>query len=163
MEAYNTPSYKIILLSLLMAFMLIMMPLPDWAMPFRPNWVALILLYWVINTPAKINIVAAFICGLILDVALGTLLGQHAIGLVIIAFIGLRLHQRMRFYPMVQQSVIIMFLLFIKQLLVLWVYGITDRAPENMSLYFSASFTGMLFWPWVSGLLNQVSRKHTSH
>lgn len=158
MESYNTPSYKIILISLLMGYMLIMMPLPDWAMPYRPNWVALILLYWVINTPAKINIVAAFICGLILDVALGTLLGQHALGLVIVAFIGLRVHQRMRFYPLAQQSAIIMLLLLIKQLLVLWVYGITDRAPENLLLYFSASITGMLFWPWISGLLDHASR-----
>lgn len=159
MEQNHTAAYKSIIISLMIGFTLAILPLPAWATRFRPDWIALILLYWIIHTPNRVGITSAFICGILLDLAYDTLLGQHAFGLVIISFIAYKFHQRVRVYPVTQQSLFILLLLLIKQLLILWIYGITQRAPSYTFIYFSASFMGMLLWPVIVALMEQIRRK----
>ena len=48
----------------------------------RPHWVALVLIYWVIALPYRIGIAVAWVLGVILDILLGSLIGQHAIALI---------------------------------------------------------------------------------
>ena len=77
---------------LIIALMLTMAPLPDWAAAFRPNWVALTLLYWAMTLPHNYSVGTAWIVGLVLDVAQGTLLGQHALALCFIVFVTVKFH-----------------------------------------------------------------------
>lgn len=149
--------------SLLAGLLLAMFPLPNWAEALRPDWVALILIYWCITLPMQIGLTTGFIFGLLLDIAMGTLLGQHALGLILVSFIIVRIHARLRMYPQFQQGVLIMFALFLMQLVYLWVYGITNRAPDNLWLYFLPSFIGMLLWPFVSKIMRNVERRFLNY
>lgn len=149
----------VINLSLLFGLMLMLIPLPEWAEPFRPNWVSLILIFWCIVMPGHAGLVSAFLFGLLLDIAMGTLLGQHALGLTLAAYIILKNHQRLRIFPLIQQGVIIMFVLLIQQLMFLWVYGITKRAPDNLWLFFMPSVISMLLWPWLFIIMRDVQRR----
>ena len=65
------------------AFMLAIMPLPDWAVEFRPDWVTLVLIYWAMAVPTRVGVTVAWFAGLLLDVSYGTLMGQHAVGMVL--------------------------------------------------------------------------------
>ena len=76
----------LLILSLVLAFVLTLMPLPQWLSPFRPYWVALIVIYWNLEAGRLRQLGQAFVLGLLLDLATGTLLGQHALGLVIMVF-----------------------------------------------------------------------------
>lgn len=156
MMASRLRIFWVIHLSLLIGLLLMIFPLPEWAEPFRPDWVALILIYWCMTLPANTGLGTGFVLGLLLDVAMGTLLGQHALGLTLLSFVILKNHQRFRFYPPIQQSIVVMFVLLMKQLLFLWIYGITNRAPANLFVYFMPSVISMILWPWVAAVMRDI-------
>lgn len=153
---------QIIIASFIIALMLTMVPLPDWAELFRPEWVALVLIYWCMAIPERIGVGVAWIVGLLLDVLHGAILGQYALALVIIALLTLKFHQRIRLYPIWQQALVVMALIFLQQLLVLWVKGIIGQSPGTW-LYWLPSLSSMLFWPWVFLLLRDLRRHYSVH
>ena len=144
--------------TIIIAFMLAIMPLPDWALELRPDWVTLVLIYWAMALPASIGVTIAWLAGLMLDVSHGAVLGQHALGVMIVIYIVHTQHQRLRVASLLQQSIVIFFLLLLKQLLSLWVSGIMGRAPDTL-LYFLPSLTSALLWPWIYIILRDLHRK----
>jgi rod shape-determining protein MreD len=83
-----------VVITLVVGLMLSIMPLPNLIAPFRPDWLALLLIFWAMQLPRTWSIGTAWIIGLILDVSYGTLLGQHALALCVIVFITVRFHLR---------------------------------------------------------------------
>ncbi len=140
------------------AFMLAIMPLPDWAVEFRPDWVTLVLIYWAMAMPTRIGVTVAWFTGLLLDVSYGTLMGQHAVGMVLVIYVIHIQHQRLRVASLLQQAIVIFVLLLVKQLLSLWVDGMLGRAPDSW-LYFMPTITSTLLWPWTYLILRDLRRK----
>lgn len=149
----------VILLSFVAAFMLTLLPLPEYARAYRPEWSALVLIYWCLALPERIGVGTAFVVGVLLDVVTGTLLGQHALGLTTIAYLTLVLHQRIRVFPVRQQAFTVLVLLLIYQLQLLWVMGITGHPPQSWT-YWTASLTGTLLWPWTFITLREIRRRY---
>ena len=83
-------------------------PLPQFMEILRPLWLALLLAFWSLALPHKVGMVTAFCLGLTEDVLYGTLLGQNALILTLITFLVLSLQQRLRMFPMWQQSLVIL-------------------------------------------------------
>lgn len=144
------------------AFMLAIMPLPDWAVELRPEWVTLVLIYWAMTEPSKIGITAAWFTGLLLDVSYGTLMGQHAIGMVLVIYVIHIQHQRLRMASLLQQAIVIFALLFVKQLLILWVDGMLGRAPDSW-LYFMPTITSTVLWPWIYLIMKDLHHRFTAN
>lgn len=138
--------------------MLSMLPLPDWAEPYRPEWVAMILIYWCLALPDRIGVGVGWVMGLFLDVVRGAILGQHALALALTAYLALHLHQRVRLYPIWQQALTVLMLVAFAQMLVLWIKGIIGQSPQSW-WYWVPSLTSMLLWPWVFLILRDVRRK----
>ena len=67
-----------VIVSLIVAMMLALMPLPGGMSVFRPDWVALMMILWAMTVPRAYGVGVAWVIGLVLDVAQGSLLGQHA-------------------------------------------------------------------------------------
>ena len=143
------------------AFMLAIMPLPNWAVELRPEWVTLVLIYWAMTAPSNIGVTFAWFTGLLLDVSYGTLMGQHAIGMVLVIYVIHIQHQRLRVASLLQQAIVIFGLLFIKQLLILWVDGMLGRTPGSW-LYFMPTVTSTVLWPWIYLILKNLERKFTA-
>ncbi len=152
--------YQVVPPTLIIAFMLTLMPLPDWAQAFRPDWVTLVLLYWLLAVPEHVGVTFAFVCGLLLDVAHGAILGQHAIGLVLIAFVVAIQYQKIRVFSLVQQALVVFALLMIKQLLVIWVSGIVGQTADFTG-YLVQSLVGAVLWPWIFIILRDIRRRFT--
>ena len=51
------------------ALMLAIVPMPNWASLFRPDWLALTLIYWAMMLPRTYSVGTAWIVGIVLDVA----------------------------------------------------------------------------------------------
>jgi rod shape-determining protein MreD len=159
MKVSGWRTFWIISGTLVVSLLLTLFPLPNWADVLRPAWVQLVLIYWAMTLPGSVGLFTSFIFGLIMDIALGSLLGQHGLGLSLVAYIILKNHQRLRLYPLVQQGVIIMFILMFEQLLHLWIYGITNRAPQNALVHFIPAITSMIVWPWLFILMRDIRRR----
>jgi rod shape-determining protein MreD len=150
--------YLVIYLSLLLGLVLMILPLPEWVQIYRPNWVALILIYWTMALPRRVGLWFAFFTGLILDTSQGTLLGQHTLALIIIVFLNLNFYQRIRVLALLQQAMYVFVLLLIYQVVIAWVEGILGR-PTPLLAFFTAPVVGMLIWPWVFVVLRDIRRK----
>ena len=93
--------------------------------------------------------------GLILDVAQGTILGQHALALVVIVFVTVRFHLLMRVFPMSQLTATVFALLALYQFMLFWINGVAGIAVPMVS-YWGPVITGTVLWPVVSMLLSGV-------
>jgi rod shape-determining protein MreD len=149
----------IIVASFIVAFMLTAMPLPDWAISWRPAWVAMVLMYWCMALPDRVGIGIAWMLGLLLDVQQGTVLGQNALALALLAWVTLKSYQRVRVFPLAQQALIVCGCLLFLQFINLWIRGMMGVPPEHWTFWMSA-FTSMLLWPWLFIILRDLRRKH---
>ena len=138
----------IILLSFAVAMTLTIVPLSDSVRLLRPDVIALTLIFWSLVLPYRVSVGSGFMAGLLLDVLTGTLLGEHALSLSLIAYLCVRLHQRIRAYPMWQQSLTVLVLLVMHQLLTLWIDSIIGRPAPGIS-YWIPSLIGAALWPLI--------------
>ena len=134
-----------------------LMPLPEWARPYRPEWLALAIIYWSIAFPKKVGVGTAWVVGLFVDVIQGALLGQHALGFAITAYIAIRFHQRIRNYPLHQQSMFVGMILLPYMSVSLWILGILGEDPKSWS-YWAPVVTSVIVWPWIFIVLRAVRR-----
>ncbi len=146
-----------ILGSILVAYALTVVPLPEWARLARPEWVALVLIYWCMAVPHRVGVVTAFLAGLGQDALQGTLLGQHALAYVLLAFVVVKLHQRIRVYPLGQQAVVVLVLLAMVHLIQFWINGLVGRPMPGL-VYWLPPLIGTLVWPWFFVIMRGVRR-----
>lgn len=152
----------IIFATFIMGLVLSQIPMPDMLTWARPEWVVMILIYWVIALPERIGIVTAFILGLAHDLVRGSVLGLGALSLTIIAFMVLLLYKRLRMFPLWQQSGLILVLVGINQLLFHWMQGITGTTSDSL-LFLLPSLVSALVWPWLFLLLRSVRQMFHIH
>ena len=149
---------RAILLSLAVALLLSALPMPAWAEPYLPMWVVLVFCYWLIAMPERVGPVAALCLGLLLDVQQGNVLGEHALALVTVSFLVSCTYPRLRMYPVVRQSMAVLFILTL-YLLVRLAVRVMIGAPPASLLYFAPLPLSVLLWPWVFLLLRDVRHR----
>ena len=149
----------VIAASFVVALLVTGLPMPESVALWRPAWVALVLIYWCVAVPGQVGVGVGWTAGLLLDVMSGTLLGQHALGLSIVAFIANRIHRRVRVLPLWRQAVTLFGLVIFYQALILWSNGIRG-IPVAAPAYWTSPFVSMLLWPWVFVVLRAVRRRY---
>lgn len=143
--------------SIAAAMLLALLPLPDAIVPFRPFWMALVLAYWVLEHGDECGLGFAFLVGLLLDVVLGTLLGEFALRLVVIAFLLDRFRSRLRFYPIWQQVLAIAALLVNDWIVTAIVHAFLGQPQLPMAMLGAAGI-GALLWGPVYAMLATLDR-----
>jgi rod shape-determining protein MreD len=153
-----------IAITLFVAMILTIIPLPGVIEPLRPYWVALVLIFWCLETQGIITLGAAFLLGIILDLLTGSLLGMHALGLVIITYLVTRFRPRLRFFPPWQQALSVLALLINDRIIVVWIISLRGESMPPAA-YWLAPVIGMLVWPWLFLLLDRYrgAVRHRPH
>lgn len=131
------------------ALMLAIAPMPAWATPFRPDWVTLTLIYWAMMLPRTYSVGTAWIVGIVLDVAQGTLLGQHAMALSFVVYITVKFHLQLRVFPASQMSATVFAILAFYQFILFWVNGVAGVNAPAVT-YWGPVITGTLIWPLLT-------------
>lgn len=144
-------------LSFLVALILQILPLPEQIAAFRPDWIVAVLVYWCIALPNRFSIGTAFICGLVLDLLLGSTLGVRALALSLIAYVVSINYIRMRNLSLWQQAVIVGLLVIVCKSAVYWIEYILKGVGFPPG-YFYPAITTMVIWPWVYLLLRKIRR-----
>lgn len=145
-------------ISVLAALILTIVPLPGWAQMLRPAWVALVVFYWVLALPERFNVGWAWIIGLLLDALTGSLLGAHALALVLIAIIAARWHLKLRMHPQWQQAVTLGLALALYSVLLFWIGGIAGHVTRPLDRFIPVLISAAI-WPWVYALLRRVRQR----
>ena len=131
--------------SIIIALLLGLLPLPFLVQGLRPYWLALVVAFWVIEEPDRVGLGFAFLVGLVADLAFGTLLGEQALRLVIMAFILQRFRSQLRFFPLAQQALAIGGLLLNDRVVSAAVH-LAVGEPQVPWAYWWAPLLGMLLW-----------------
>lgn len=139
----------IILGTFVLAALLTVFPLPAWLEAYRPEWVALVVIYWVMALPDRIGLFTAWIVGFFLDVLEGSLLGLNALALALVAYLALSLYQRMRMFTAIQQSSTILILVGIHQLLAFWVLTANSQNTAPNLIFMISALSSAIVWPFV--------------
>lgn len=154
---HNTRSRLIIASSFLVALVLSILPWPIWTEQFRPDWVALVLIYWCIALPTRVGVGTAWSVGLILDVLYGSMLGENALAKSLIAFLAVHFHLQLRMFPRWQQAAVVLLLIAANNLLVLWIKHLAGQAPATWG-YLTPGIVSMLLWPRLFVILRDIRR-----
>jgi rod shape-determining protein MreD len=148
----------VIVLTFLVAFLLAIVPFPDWAMHYRPQWVAMVLIYWIMALPYRVGIGTAFFVGAFMDVLEGSLLGLNALSFAIIAYITLSLHQRLRMFSALQQSGLVLALVGLNMTMTYWIKVATEQTDAGNLLFLLGALSSAFIWPWLFVFLRQLRR-----
>jgi len=132
-------------LSVFVALLLGLLPLPATLLPLRPYWLALVVAYWVIEDPDRAGLGFAFAMGVLADVAFGGLLGEQALRLTVMAFILQRFRAQLRFFPLSQQALAIGGLLINDRVVSAAVHFALGE-PQLPWSFWWAPLLGMLLW-----------------
>jgi rod shape-determining protein MreD len=155
MAPTHRDSFGLYILSVVAAMILRIAPLPEFAKGFNPDWVLLVLIYWSLAVPENVGIFNAWFVGLLTDVLTYRMLGQHALGYSLAIYLCLNLHKRLRRFPLFQQALFILTVLFISQALLFWTENI-KRPPRLEAAFWLPVFTGTLSWPLVYTILRKL-------
>jgi len=150
-------SWFAIAISMLIAIILALLPMPDWTIWLRPAWVLMILIYWSMTVPYRVGVGIAWIMGIIVDLLNGTLLGEHALAFTVVIYFVSRMYMRFRMYPLLQQGISVLFFTLIYQFILYCVQGFIGELPRS-HLYWLSSVTSMLLWPWLFILMRDYRR-----
>lgn len=148
----------LIFMSLFVSLLLMIIPMPDWTIWFRPIWLLLVLIFWTMENPYAVNIGIAWFYGLLLDVLNGTLLGEHALALSIVIYIVARMQARIRMFSLLQQCLIVFILSLLYQCILYCIQGFLGDAPRGW-FYWMSPVTSMILWPWVYSILRDSRQR----
>ncbi|OYT94837.1 MAG: rod shape-determining protein MreD [Pseudomonas sp. PGPPP3] len=148
----------VIWVSFALALLLSVAPMPAFMETGRPLWLALFLTAWTLALPHRVGMTTAWVLGLAADVLYGSLLGQNALILTFITFLVLSLHQRLRMFPMWQQSLVLLVVFGLAQLVQLWLNALTGNRPPTL-LFILPALVSALLWPWVYGALRLIRQR----
>ena len=153
----NAKIYLPVVLSFLLAFSFMIIPVGHSLKWFRPDLVSLVLIYWVSNLPNRVGIFFAFMVGLAFDLLSGMLFGSMGLTLAVVAFLTMNLRLRLRIYRHWQKFMVVMLLIAFSQLIRLWIQILAGHSPASF-LYWFSSITSALVWPFVYLVLNSYQR-----
>ncbi|MCB2426087.1 rod shape-determining protein MreD [Methylophaga pinxianii] len=144
---------SVIYVTLLFAILLMLVPIPDSMRYARPEWVALTLIYWAMALPQRVSIGVAWFTGLLMDVITGGVLGIHAFAYALVIYLVGRLHLQLRQYPLWQQAITILSLIFLVHFITMF------NTPISLSwTHWMTVLTSTLVWPLVYAVLRKIRR-----
>lgn len=142
----------LIIITILVAMVLAIYPLPFHWRAYRPEFIALLVIYWSMYTPQYFGLGASVTVGLSLDLLVGAELGTHALGLLVIAYISQVSYRRIRSYAEWQQSAWVFVFVGIYQLFANWVSEFYNQTVQSPIYIFALVLTAAL-WPFLVRLL----------
>ena len=151
----RTPTRWLVYGSVAVGLLLAIIPIPLIVEPMRPFFLGMLLAYWSMEAPNNVAIGTAFIVGLFADLITASLLGEHALRLVVLVFLVQRFRARLRFFPLWQQALAMGLLLGNDQLLVAISHWLSGAPTLPWRTAFSP-LLAMLLWPWLYVLLDMA-------
>lgn len=144
-----------IILTILLAMVMTLFPLPDSWQLWRPSWLLLVLSFWTLMLPERVGLLWALLCGLLLDAILNTSLGLHGFALAITTFLFQFFYKRIRLFPLWKQGLFMAFVSAIYITTTFWLARLTGKSIADFA--WPAILINGILWPWLYVLLKQLS------
>lgn len=131
--------------SLLIAYICILFPWSGFALSLRPDFMLLVILFWLLRAPNLCNVGTAWLMGLLMDLAMGGIFGQYALAYTITAFFAVIYQRRLVLFSRTQQLLYVFSLLLLSQIVLLILKAFAGNEFIGWT-YFIPSFSGVVLW-----------------
>ncbi len=142
--------------SLIAALLLDMLPLGR--VPWMPDFLALVLVFWNIHQPQRVGIGLAFMFGLGMDVHQSALLGQHALAYTALSFFATMIHRRLLWFTVPSQALQILPLFAVAHGVEIIIRMVSGGVFPGWQLLL-APLAESLLWPVISVMLLAPQRR----
>lgn len=136
---------KSIYFSLFLAYMFLLLPWSSLTLKLRPDFMLLVIIFWLIRAPNLCNVGTAWFIGLFVDLATGGIFGQYALAYTVAAFFAVIYQRRLVLFNGTQQAFYVFLLLIISQVILLILKTFSGAESLGWS-YFLPSIIGVLMW-----------------
>jgi rod shape-determining protein MreD len=143
-EIQRPVSNLFIVVSVISALLLNGLPWEGIWLALRPDFVAVVMLYWCTHKPLRVGIGLSWAIGILADVSDASMFGQHALSYTLLAFGGVVLSRRIRMFDLREQTTQV----FVILLSTYAVYALVHWQVNGqiMWLYFLGCLTSTLLW-----------------
>ena len=156
-QSFRKPASVVFIWStIVVVWLLSLLPWRLWAP--APDLLLLVIAFWCLNEPSRINMPVAFVFGLLMDVHDGALLGGQALAFTLTAYGTLLLHRRLQRFGSLVQALHLLPVFVVAQFLARLVTGWLAGEWAGWDWLWSALLTTAL-WPLVDFLLNLPQRR----
>ena len=125
---------------------------PEWLSMIRPNWLLVVLFFWLIEVPHRIGLIGTWILGLMVDVLLAQPLGLSGLILASITSVTWRFYDRLRMYSALQQSGVVFVIVGLAEIFRVMVISLDSERAFGFELLTIPAMS-MLAWPIIYLLL----------
>lgn len=147
----------VVFFTLAIALVLQLFPWSGLGINLRPDFILVALLYWVLRAPHLCNIGIAWFAGFLVDLASGSLLGQHALAFTVTAFLALLYQRRLVLFNRAQLAAYVLVLLLVARMLILLLKLFAgNEAPDWR--YLLPIVSSMLLWQLFVVLFGSPTR-----
>jgi len=147
MAKARSPFFALIL-SVMAALLMSILPLPEFLQAWRPEWLTLVLLFWVMHAPDWVGLWFGMILGLLLDVLLASPLGMHASALVVVIYVARMTQRWSGVFSVRQTTALVLLLILLGRLMTYAILSFRGEQPANLS-FFLPALASALIWPTV--------------
>ncbi|MGP1939414.1 MAG: rod shape-determining protein MreD [Arsenophonus sp. ET-DL9-MAG3] len=164
MDQYHSHGNRrwIIWLSFLIAIIFEQMPWPEQFIYYRPTWLVLILIYWVMALPHRISVGTGFFLGILMDLIQGLTLGVNALAYSMICYLTSYKYQLLRNISLWQQSIVIAGLSMIMNSIIFLAEFLFSLVLFHPKIILNCLINAIL-WPWIFLSLRQIRRHFLVH
>lgn len=158
MSSATRVSWGLVFLSFFVAFVLSVIYVPPGLQLWRPDWTAMVLLFWVVSLPHRIGLVFAWCVGLMQDVLEGALLGMNALAFAVLAYLLVSLYQRFKVFPLIQQSIMVFLIIGINLMICHLIKSLTGVSASGL-VYLYPAISSAALWPFFFVFMEFLNRK----
>lgn len=158
MRSHFLIQWLIILCTFVVALVLEISPWATQFQFFKPAWLVLVLLYWVLSIPNKVSIGFAFVLGVVWDLMLGSILGIHVLVLSVFTYLIAVNHLVLRNLSLWQQGLLVVLFIVAIRFSIFVIEFLLHSAVFNWQEVYGALVSGLI-WPWVFLLLRKLRRQ----
>lgn len=130
------------------ALLLAVLPVDATLRWFRPEFITLLVIYWVLVMPQQLSLLRLWLLGCAVDLLVGSMLGQHALALMIVTYVCMLSYQRVRSYALWQQSTFVFLIVGLQQLVGNWVHSLSGSTPPSL-VFLMPALASALVWPFL--------------
>lgn len=123
-----------------------------------PDLLLLVIAFWCLNEPHRINMLTAFMFGLLMDVHDGGLLGAQALTYTLVAYGAIILRRRLQRFNVIVQAIHMLPVFVGAQILSHLIHAWLVSEWAGWQWLWSALFTAVL-WPLAEVLLHMPQRR----
>lgn len=154
----KAPSRLLVYGSLLFALLCQLFPWTGQGIIFRPDFMLVILLYWLFRAPYLCNVATAWLVGVLVDLATGSLLGQHALAFTLAAYIALSFQRRLVLFSQLQIAAFTFALLVFTRFTVLILKLLAGNEMPSWH-YFWPAVTGLILWQVIKFAFGAIAHQ----